>query len=404
LAAFFNKKAKQSIEGRKGIFEKLKSEKFDGNWIWMHCASLGEFEQGRPLIEKIKAEQPTQKIILTFFSPSGFEIRKNYDEADCVVYLPYDSPSNTRQFLDIVKPQKAIFVKYEFWHFYLKKLKKRKIPTYLISAVFRKEQSFFKWYGRFFRNMLSAFSHIFTQDENSIQLLKSIDFENAKAIGDTRVDRVLKIANSAKQFPEIEAFCNQSPILICGSTWPPDEAILAPFINQNLPKNWKVIIAPHDIKTKHIEQIQEHFTVPTNTYTNLEIGRKNNAKVLIINNIGMLSSIYQYGKIAYIGGGFGNGIHNTLEPIAFGLPVIFGTKFQKFTEAVELVKTGGGFSISNQNELEEVFEKLLEKEEFEKASSQAQSYISTNQGATLKIYEFLFGTHRFVEEHRGSQR
>jgi len=392
LAAFFNKKAKQSIEGRKGIFEKLKSENFDENWIWMHCASLGEFEQGRPLIEKIKAEQPNQKIILTFFSPSGFEIRKNYDQADCVIYLPYDSPSNARQFLNIVKPQKAIFVKYEFWHFYLKELKKRQIPTYLISAVFRKEQSFFKWYGSFFRNMLSAFTHIFTQDENSIQLLKSVDFENAKAIGDTRIDRVLEIGKSAKKSPEIEAFCNQSPTLICGSTWPPDEAILAPFINKNLPKNWKVIIAPHDIKTKHIEQIMARFTVPTNTYTNLEIGRKNNAKVLIINNIGMLSSIYQYGKIAYIGGGFGSGIHNTLEPIAFGLPVIFGTKFQKFTEAKELVKTGGGFSISNQNEFEKVFEKLLEKKEFEKASSQAKNYISNNQGATEKIYQFLFET------------
>ena len=311
----------------------------------MHCASLGEFEQGRPLIEKIKAEQPDQKIILTFFSPSGFEIRKNYDYADCIVYLPYDSPSNARQFLDLVKPKKAIFVKYEFWHFYLKGLKKRKIPTYLISTVFRKEQSFFKWYGGFFRNMLSSFTHIFTQDENSVLLLKEINFENAKAIGDTRVDRVLAIGKSAKQFPEIEAFCAQSNILICGSTWPPDEAILAHFINNSLPPNWKIIIAPHDIKTSHIEQIQKRFTVPTNTYTNLAIGRKNDAKVLIINNIGILSSIYQYGKIAYIGGGFGSGIHNTLEPITFGLPVIFGSKFQKFTEAVELVKSGGHFQI-----------------------------------------------------------
>lgn len=390
MAAFFNKKAKQSIKGRKGIFEKLKSQNFNGNWIWMHCASLGEFEQGRPLIEKIKAEQSNQKIILTFFSPSGFEIRKNYEHADCVVYLPYDSPSNAQQFLDIVKPQKAIFVKYEFWHFYLKGLKKRHIPTYLISAVFRKEQTFFKWYGGFFRNMLSAFTHIFTQDENSVQLLKSIDFKNAKAIGDTRVDRVLEISKSAKQFSEIEAFCGQSPTLICGSTWPPDEAILATFINRKLPPNWKVIIAPHDIKASHIAQIQKRLTVPTNTYSNLTIDKKNKSKVLIINNIGILSSIYQYGKIAYIGGGFGSGIHNTLEPITFGLPVIFGTKFQKFTEAVELVKSGGAFTISNQKELELVFEKLLKNEAFEKAAFQAKNYIESNQGATEEIYHFLF--------------
>ncbi len=390
MAAFFDKKAKLSIEGRKGAFEKLKSQNFDGNWVWMHCASLGEFEQGRPLIEKIKAEQSDQKIILTFFSPSGFEIRKNYDGADYVIYLPYDSPSNARQFLDLVKPKKAIFVKYEFWYFYLKGLKNRQIPTYLISAVFRKEQSFFKWYGGFFRNMLSSFTHIFTQDENSVQLLKKIDVENVAAIGDTRVDRVLEIGKSAKPFPKIEAFCAQSHILICGSTWPPDEAILATFINEKLPQNWKVIIAPHDIKTSHIEQIQKRFTVPINTYSNLVIGRKIDAKVLIINNIGMLSSIYQYGRMAYIGGGFGSGIHNTLEPIAFGLPVIFGPKFQKFTEAVELIRTGGGFSISNQREFEKVFEKMSEKKMFENAVFYAKKYIETNKGATEEIYDVLF--------------
>ncbi len=379
-----------AIGGRKDVFKKLESVDFSGNWIWVHCASLGEFEQGRPLIEKIKAEKANQKIILTFFSPSGFEIRKDYNGADFICYLPFDSPKNASRFLAVVKPTKAIFVKYEFWHFYLKELKKQEIPTFLISSVFRPTHPFFRWYGSFFRKMLKTFSHIFTQDESSVQLLKSIHFQNISVAGDTRVDRVLAISKNAKMLPEIASFCSNAPTLICGSTWPPDEEILAHFINHKLPENWKVILAPHDIQNSHVSEIQSRFTVPTNTYTNLEIGRKNNAKVLIINNIGLLSSIYQFGTLAYIGGGFGSGIHNTLEPIAFGLPVIFGPKHLKFTEAVELVKSGGGFVVNNENSFKLIFEKLLEKENLEKASCAAEKYIEMNQGATENIFNYLF--------------
>ena len=324
---------------------------------------------------------------MTFFSPSGYEIRKNYKHADCISYLPFDSPGNAKRFLKIVNPTLAIFVKYEFWHFYLKSLKNQQIPTALISSVFRKSQPFFKWYGGFFKNMLKSFTYIFTQDENSEQLLNKIGIENSIIAGDTRVDRVISIAKNSKSLPLIQQFCEGHQVLICGSTWSPDEAILANFINNQLPENWKIIIAPHHIEEAHIREIENRIVLPKITYSNLLAHKTFNHKILIINNIGILSSIYQYGKIAYIGGGFGDGIHNTLEPIAFGLPVVFGPKYRKFTEANALVANGGGFSIKNKDEFGLVFEKLAAPEKWEIASEKAKSYLKMNEGATEKIFK-----------------
>ncbi len=417
IAALFNPKAKLAVEGRKGIFKKLAAQNFQPNqWIWLHCASLGEFEQGRPIIEKIKVNHPSQKILLTFFSPSGYEIRKDYEHADFVCYLPFDSHSNAKQFLKLVQPRLAIFVKYEFWHFYLKELKQVQIPTVLVSAIFRKEQVFFKWYGGFFKEMLSAFRQIFVQDSPSAELLNDNGFAKVAIAGDTRIDRVLDIASAKKSFPKIEVFLNEKfkhrlsneddapqmtastfsrddaqnggsfqKTLIIGSSWIEDEKVLFPFLNQKLPDDWKVIIAPHDIGESRLKEIESICELPHIRYSHLT--KVSEAKVLIIDNIGMLSSLYQYGTIAYIGGGFGSGIHNTLEPIAFGLPVIFGSKFQKFREAKELVKSGGGFSISNQGEFEEVFERLLSNRE--NASTAAMDYVKKNKGATEQVYQYL---------------
>lgn len=387
VAALFNSKAKLASDGRKGIFKKIVAQNFQPNqWIWMHCASLGEFEQGRPIIEKIKANHPNQKIILTFFSPSGFEIRKDYKYADFICYLPFDSSSNAKQFLKIIRPKLAIFVKYEFWHFYLKELKQREIPTILVSSIFRKEQVFFKWYGSFFKDMLSAFRQIFVQDVDSYKLLKDNELTQVSIAGDTRIDRVLKIASAKKSFPRIEEFVAESKVLVIGSSWSEDEAVLLPFLNQKLPDDWKVIIAPHDIGESRLKEIESKCKLVHNRYSHFTEVKKD-AQVLIIDNIGMLSSLYQYGTFAYIGGGFGAGIHNTLEPIAFGLPVIFGPKYQKFREAKELVKTGGGFSVSNQLEFEKVFKQFDDSRE--PASKAAVNYVEVNQGATEAIYQFL---------------
>lgn len=391
VAAFFNEKAKQSIAGRAAQKEggTFKVPPSLVGAIWFHCASLGEFEQGRSLIEKIKREHPGKKILLTFFSPSGYEIRKEYEQVDFVCYLPFDSPKNARQFLDAVQPSMAIFVKYEFWHFYLKNLKECQIPTVLISAVFRKEQVFFRWYGTFFRKMLDCFSQIFVQEETSANLLKINRLDIVLVAGDTRIDRVLNIASAKKTMPEIEAFCGRKKVLVVGSSWQPDEEILLPFFNQKLPNDWKIIIAPHEIGETHLKQIEHGLKLPFVRYSNFEKGKKDNFRVLIIDNIGMLSSLYRFGKIAYIGGGFGSGIHNTLEPIAHGLPVIFGPKYQKFSEAVELVKTGGGFSIKNEREFEDVLTKLFEEENLRNASEKARFHVEKNQGATELIFREL---------------
>lgn len=387
IAAFFNSKAKLWVEGRIDIFSKIQSQiSPNEKIIWIHCASLGEFEQGRPLIEKIKSNLPHLKILLTFYSPSGFEIRKNYKQADYVFYLPADSKHNAQKFLSLINPTIAIFVKYEFWYYYLSQLQKKQIPTYLISSIFRKEQIFFKSYGGFFKKMLLCFDHIFVQNKDSKTILLQNNINTVSNAGDTRVDRVLQIKESAKEIDLIKTFKGTSDILIAGSTWSPDEDILIQWIHEQNDFKWKFIIAPHDISEKHLVEIESKLKINHIRYSQANGINSSAARVLIIDNIGMLSSLYQYGKMAYIGGGFGAGIHNTLEPIAFGLPVIFGKKYKKFEEANVLVKTQGGFSISNYFDFVQAMKKLSNQDFYLQSSLAASNYLYQNQGATSKIY------------------
>ncbi len=360
--------------------------------VWIHCASLGEFEQGRPIIEVLKKDYPKFKILLTFFSPSGFEVRKNYELADYVFYLPSDSPKNANQFLKIVNPDIAIFVKYEFWYYYLKTLKKRGIPTFLVSGIFREQQIFFKKpLNLLHLKMLACFEHFFVQNELSKELLTKHGYNNSTVCGDTRIDRVFSIANASSSFPEIEQFCSKNKVLICGSTWAKDESIIIEFINREN-NNWKHIIAPHNIQESHIEEIERKIEVEHLKFSEMKSQHKKQiqkAKVLIIDNIGILSAIYRYGDISYIGGGFGTGIHNVLEPAVFGLPIIFGPKYQKFQEANDLIRLGGAYSINRLKEYEVVLDYLKVDSNREKTSEIIKKYMTQNQGATRVIMTFL---------------
>jgi len=355
----------------------------------VHCASLGEFEQGRPVIERLKKEFATVKILLTFFSPSGYEIKKGYDRADYICYLPADSLANALTFIGLFKPVLSIFVKYEFWYHYLHILQKRNIPTLLLSAVFRENQLFFKWYGGLFKSLLFKFYHIFVQNQTSIKLLQSIGLKDVTLSGDTRVDRVVQMSQEAQTSPSVSAFVEDKNVLIIGSSWQADEAILSPFINQYLPADWKVILAPHDISENHLRQIEKKLSTSTVRYSKTSERNIFDAKVLLIDNIGMLAALYQYGKIAYIGGGFGAGIHNILEPIAFGLPVLFGPRFQKFEEAIQLTRQGGAFVIYNSVDFRRVFFSLQTDESYRKAATIASNYIRSNQGASDQIIQFI---------------
>lgn len=394
IAASFNEKAKYWVAGRCHW-----QQRYQEAWklinpkhaptVWVHCASLGEFEQGRPLIEALKKHDPQVKILLTFFSPSGFEIRKNYHYADFICYLPPDKSSNALKFIEIFQPDLAVFVKYEFWIHYLNTLHKKDIPALLISAIFHQNQPFFKPYGGIFRKLLPKFHHIFVQNQASIELLQKLRLKNYTLSGDTRIDRVAKIAEDSPEFPLIQAFAEKHSILVCGSTWPPDEAILSPFINTHLPKNWKAIIAPHQINENHLQSIEKLLQKTTIRYSKTSPENAGAAQVLLIDNIGMLSALYQYGRVAYIGGGFGTGIHNTLEPVTFGLPVIFGPKYQKFEEAVQLTQRGGAFTIKDLGELKAVFQRLEEEELYKQASATARQYIQENRGATAQILDFI---------------
>jgi len=387
-ASFFNKKAKFWIEGRKDFWTKLEDAKIkDTQNIWFHVASLGEFEQGRTVIEAIKKLKPEYKIVLTFFSPSGYEIRKNYDKADYIFYLPLDTKYNAKKFIEIVKPKIVFFVKYEFWYHYLNQLFKSNIETYIFSSIFREKQIFFKPYGKWYRGILKFFKHIFVQNQNSIDLLKTININNTTLSGDTRFDRVFEISQNVKKYPIIEKFIENNLVLICGSTWLPDEEIIINFIN-NKSKNIKTIIAPHEINQNHVSKLCSLIKNNYIKYSEANLENIVNHEVLIIDNIGMLSSLYQYGNIAYIGGGFGVGIHNTLEAATFGLPIVFGSNYHKFKEAKDLIFSNAAFSISNQNELNEILIKLIEKENLRiEAGKYAKNYIVENKGATQKILE-----------------
>jgi 3-deoxy-D-manno-octulosonic-acid transferase len=389
IAAFFYPKAMQWVSGRKNWPQKLEvalAEKFDGvgKRIWVHCASLGEFEQGRPLIESIVRDYPDAKILLSFFSPSGYEIRKDYALANHVCYLPADTPAQVNLFLNIAKPDIAIFVKYEFWLRMLYALQKRKIPVLLVSAVFRPQQLFFRPAGYLWLQALKRFNLIFVQDAGSEALLRKFGIEQVKSAGDTRIDRVLQLANTAERYCRLDIFAEGANLLIVGSSWPKDEAIFLPLINEDLPENWRVVIAPHHITEKTLRRLETQIVHPSVRYSQAEEHTLRNAKILLQDNVGMLGAIYQYGKLAYIGGGFGAGIHNTLEPMAFGLPVIFGPRYKKFAEAVNMVEHGGAFVIHHPDELRLVFQ-MLNSPKWENASTVCRSYIRKHQGASSKI-------------------
>jgi 3-deoxy-D-manno-octulosonic-acid transferase len=386
LASLFNHKAKLWVAGRKNIFEKLQKEITPGaKYAWFHAASLGEFEQGRPVIEAFRQQHPDYKIMLTFFSPSGYEIRKNYAGADHVFYLPADTSRNARRFIEIVQPKLVIFIKYEYWYNYLSLLKKKNIPLYLTSAIFRPSQPFFKWYGRRYRKMLSFFEHLFVQDDASVELLRQAGTTHATKSGDTRFDRVADIVKQAKPISLAESFSNGHFTFVAGSTWEPDEEILIEYINSSSAEV-RFIIAPHEIYESGLQRIETKIKDKVIRFSQANPENTSSAKVLLIDSIGMLSSLYRYGKIAYIGGGFGKGIHNILEAATFGLPVAFGPNFQKFREARELVELGGATSISNSATLKIYFDELLNNSsKLSLASKICASFVENNKGATAII-------------------
>lgn len=392
VAALFNPKAKKWVQGRKGIFSQLEEAiPADAKTIWMHCASLGEFEQGRPVIEQLRVHYPDYKVLLTFFSPSGYEVQKNYDGADWVFYLPLDGPRSAKRFLEIVHPSLVIFVKYEFWFYYLKKIKYRNIPLLLISALFRKDMSFFKWYGKLQRKMLSRFDHLFVQTLSSKQLLDKIGLAAITTVsGDTRFDRVAAIAAQPKAIPGIVKFIGDSQSLIAGSTWPDDETILQQAMADINESSLKLIIAPHEINEKHINDLLQLFPGAT-LYSSLNPNEEPQTNCLIIDNIGMLSSLYQYCDIAYIGGGFRkSGVHNVLEAAVYGKPVIYGPQHSKYSEAVGLVKSGGGISVRDKNELKQVVDELLANaEKYQQLAKASYQFVNENKGATGKIIGFI---------------
>jgi 3-deoxy-D-manno-octulosonic-acid transferase len=387
----FNRKASLWVKGRKNWRLKLK-EKIDQDkkYIWIHCASLGEFEQGRTIIETTKKDAPDRKILLTFFSPSGYEIRKNYQYADHICYLPSDTPGNVSDFIAIVRPCMAIFVKYEFWNNYISVLYKSDIPLYLVSGIFRPGQHFFKWYGGFFREMLKKFTHIFVQDNRSLELLKGIGIVNTSVSGDTRFDRVSQIAGAARDLPIIEKFRADEKLFLAGSSWKPDEEIIARFINDN-PDSMKWIFAPHEIDKINMERIEKLLNVKTVKYSEFTES-SSDARVMIIDNIGMLSSAYRYAYMAEVGGGFGKGIHNILEASCWGIPVLFGPAYKKFREAVELISMGGAMYFNEYEEFAAIVNKLLtDKELYRSFSKTASDYIGQNTGATEKIITEILG-------------
>ena len=380
----FHAKAKKMIVGRRGIFSEIEKKLAQNNQpvIWFHCASLGEFEQGRPVLEKITAEYPLYKIVLTFFSSSGYEVRKNYHGADYIFYLPLDSPANARKFLDLIKPTLAFFVKYEFWYNYLHELKQRQIPTFSISAIFRSDQLFFKSYGSFYRNLLHSFTHIFTQNQTSANLLASAGIKPITVAGDTRFDRVLQTAASVKNLPLVQAFKKNKPIFIIGSSWPQDLEALLPFI-QKWADQVKFIIAPHEIHEKEITALEEQLSGRAIRFSQADKQNPENFSVLIIDNIGMLGSLYAYGDYAYIGGAFGKGLHNTLEAAVFGLPLFFGPNYQKFQEAIDLVALGVAHPIRTTRELDVAFPRIFtDSTLYQTLATASGNYVKNQAGAT----------------------
>jgi len=393
LISHKNAKANLWIEGRKNIFTEIQQALKDNkqNIVWMHCSSLGEFEQGRTVLEKLKILYPNYKFLLTFFSPSGFEVQKKYPHADWIYYLPMDSANNAKKFLDIVNPVLVLFIKYEYWYYYLTEIKKRKIPLLLVSGIFREGQPFFKWYGGLYREMLQCFTHVFVQDDNCLSLLRNIGFtKNVSISGDTRFDRVLEIANMFEPITIIEKFIDNSKVIVAGSTWFDDDEVLAHYANSHT--EIKFIIAPHEIDK---ERLNECLTIYKNSILLSKWQQLNepvNANVLIIDNVGMLSKLYKYATICYVGGGFGDdGVHNVLEAAVYRKPVLFGPEFSKYREAVELIDAKGSFSIQSAIELEKIFNQIFnDKNLYEITANNAANYVANKSGATTTVVEYIY--------------
>ena len=390
IASHFNEKVRKMWRGERDAIRVLK-EKVDPNaqYVWFHAASLGEFEQGRPLMEQLRREHPDYKILLTFFSPSGYEVRKNYEGADIICYLPLDTIVNARRFLRAIRPVMAFFIKYEFWYNYLHILKHRNVPVYSVSSIFRPDQIFFKWYGRQYAHVLNCFTHFFVQNEVSKQLLAKIGIKDVSIVGDTRFDRVLQIKEAAKQLPIVEAFCQQSKVFIAGSSWQPDEDIFIPYLNAH--PDWKMVIAPHVIGEDHLKQIMDKLEGrKVVRYTEATEENVKDADVLIIDCFGLLSSIYHYATVTYVGGGFGVGIHNTLEAAVWEVPVIFGPNNQRFQEAQGLKACGGGLEIQNADDFNHVMQRFLDDpQSLEKASKEAGDFVKQRAGATDRVLSFV---------------
>ncbi|GIJ97535.1 3-deoxy-D-manno-octulosonic acid transferase [Capnocytophaga stomatis] len=391
IIALFNKKLKLFVEGRKNLFPYLQENIQKGErYVWVHTASLGEFEQGLPVIKALKNRG--KKILVTFFSPSGYEIRKNSPDADLVVYLPLDTPKNARKFLEIVQPEMAIFVKYEFWYHYLNELKNRGIKTYLLSGIFRENQIFFKPYGAMMRDCLRAFHHFFVQNEKSKKLLQSIGFENITVSGDTRFDRVSEILKRDNSLDFMEAFKGNSLCVVFGSSWESDEEIYLKAINYSDNKNVKYVIAPHDIKPEKIDSFRRKIALKTVFFSEKEGKNLSEYDVLILDTIGILTKVYSYADVAYVGGGMGNsGLHNVLEPAVFGIPVVIGKNYDKFAEAKELVEMGGVISVSTEKELEEKLSLLIQNPDKRAEIGKINAdFVKKNSGATYEFLEIVF--------------
>lgn len=399
VAALGHRKARAMVRGQRDTWRILR-EKIDSTarYVWFHAASLGEFEQGLPLIERLRREQPSRKILLTFFSPSGYEVRKDYKGADVVCYLPFDSPTAARRFIKWARPEMAFFIKYEFWRNYIDVLSKKSIPVYSVSSIFRPGQIFFRWYGRKYARCLRRITHFFVQNERSVELLRTIGVQdNVTIVGDTRFDRVIDIRNNARPLPLVEQFTrakedsNTAPfVLVAGSSWQPDEDILLDYVNHH--PDLRLVIAPHVVNDAHIQEIEQKLTTPALRYSQATLENVDDYRVLIIDGYGLLSSIYRYATVAYVGGGFGVGIHNVPEAAVYGIPVIIGPNHQRFAEAVALIANGGCKSIENAEDFSVIMDDFLENPaHIAQAGSAAGDYIHQNAGATPVIYQHVFG-------------
>ena len=389
VVALFKEKPSKMVKGHREVFEILRN-KIDRNarYIWFHAASLGEFEQGRPLIERIRKEYPEYKILQTFFSPSGYEVRKNYEGADIVCYLPFDTPGNVRKFMELANPCMAFFIKYEFWQNYLNALYEKGIPVYSVSSIFRPNQIFFRWYGKDYRKVLKKFTHLFVQNEVSKQLLAGIGVDKVTVAGDTRFDRVLDICAAAKQLPLVQKFKGDALTFVAGSSWGPDEEIFIQYFNNH--PEVKLVIDPHVVSDGHLKEIISKLQCTSIRYTQATEENVSDVRCLIIDCYGLLSSIYRYGEISYVGGGFGVGIHNVLEAAVYGIPVVFGPNNKKFREAQHLLEKKGGFEIKDYKDFECLLDKLLaDKTYLEQSGKAAGDYVKHNAGALDKIMQSI---------------